>query len=66
MDENQGKYRLIAFLIPNNASTKPLYEYVVSVDQLEKLTGIDFFPELPDTIENQLEKNVSYKEWSFN
>lgn len=66
LDENQGKYRLIAFLIPNRASTKPLYEYVVSVDQIEKLTGIDFFPQLPDTIENQLEKKGSYKEWSFN
>jgi len=66
LDENQGKYRLIAFLIPNSASNKPLYDFVVSVDQIEKLTGIDFFPQLPDDIENQLESRMSYKEWSFN
>ena len=65
LDENQGNYRLIAFLIPNSASNKPLYDFVVSVDQIEKVTGVDFFPQLPDNIENQLEKRVSFKEWSF-
>lgn len=66
LDEYQGKYRMIAFLIPNSASNKQLYDFVVSVDQIEKLTGIDFFSQLPDNVENQLEKKVSYKEWSFN
>ena len=37
----------------------------VSVDEIEKVTGIDFFPELDDVIENELEKNVNYKKWSF-
>lgn len=66
LDEINGNYRMIAFLIPNAPSKKPLYEFVVSVDHIEKLTGIDFFPQLPDAIENQLEKNKSYKDWSFN
>ncbi len=66
LDEYHGKYRMIAFLIPNNESKRPLYEFVVSVDKVEQMTGIDFFSELPDTIEKQLEKSNSYKEWSFN
>jgi endonuclease G, mitochondrial len=66
LDEFNGKYRMIAFLIPNEASKKPLYEFVVSVDKIEQLTGIDFFPQFPDAIENQLEKASSYKDWSFN
>jgi endonuclease G len=57
---------MIAFLMPHENSNKPLYEFVVSVDSIEKLTGIDFFPELADSIENKLEASSSYKGWSFN
>lgn len=66
LDENQGKYRMIGFLIPNKPLDRPLYEFVVSVDKIEQATGIDFFPQLPDDLENQLEKSSNYKGWSFN
>jgi endonuclease G len=65
IDNNTGKTKMIAFLMPHENSKKPLYEFVVSVDSIEKLTGIDFFPELEDTIENKLEASSSYKDWSF-
>lgn len=57
--------KMIGFLVPHNESKKALYEYIVSVDDIEKATGIDFFPELDDVLENELEKNVNYKKWSF-
>jgi endonuclease G len=38
---------------------------VVSVDKIEAITGIDFFKELDDSIEDTLEKSSSYKNWSF-
>ncbi|WP_341217053.1 DNA/RNA non-specific endonuclease [uncultured Wocania sp.] len=65
IDNNTGKTKMIAFLMPHKDSNKPLYEFVVSVDTIEKLTGIDFFPELDDAIENKLEASSSYKGWSF-
>lgn len=65
IDNNTGQTKMIAFLMPHKDSNKPLYEFVVSVDEIEKLTGIDFFPELDDTIENKLEASSSYKGWSF-
>ncbi|WP_142783945.1 DNA/RNA non-specific endonuclease [Changchengzhania lutea] len=65
MDHNSGKTKMIAFLMPHKNSNKPLYEFVVSVDDIEKLTGIDFFPELEDTLENKLEASSSYKNWNF-
>ncbi|MFC6097063.1 DNA/RNA non-specific endonuclease [Flavobacterium qiangtangense] len=65
MDETDGEFKMIAFLVPHESSKKPLYEFVVSVDEIEKLTGIDFFPGLPDTIENELEQRSDYKSWSF-
>ncbi|MCF7568937.1 DNA/RNA non-specific endonuclease [Sabulilitoribacter arenilitoris] len=65
IDNNTGKTKMIAFLMPHKESNKPLYRFVVSVDTIEKLTGIDFFPELDDVIENKLEASSSYKGWSF-
>lgn len=62
----KGQGRMIAFLIPNEDSEKPLQNYVVTIDSLESLTKIDFFPELPDPIENQLENNINLSGWSFN
>lgn len=57
--------KMIGFLVPNEGSNKALYEFVVDVDTIEKMTGIDFFPKLPDVLENKLEKKSDYKDWSF-
>ena len=65
IDNNSGKTKVLAFLLPHQNSNKPLYEFVVSVDTIEQLTGIDFFKELEDTIENTLEASRDYKRWSF-
>ena len=57
--------KMIGFLVPHEPSKAPLYSFVVSVDEIEKLTGIDFFPALEDALESNLEKETSYKKWSF-
>lgn len=65
LDEYNGEYKMIAFLVPHRDSDLPLYEFVVSVDEVEKRTGIDFFSKLDDAEEVRLEKNSDYKNWSF-
>ncbi|SEQ70800.1 endonuclease G [Hyunsoonleella jejuensis] len=65
IDNNSGDTKMIAFLVPHKDSDKPLYEFVVPVDEVEALTGIDFFPELEDAIEDRLEASSSYKGWVF-
>jgi endonuclease G len=57
--------KMIGFLVPHEESNKPLYDFVVSVDEIEKMTGIDFYSNLEDSIENQLESKSDYKGWSF-
>ena len=57
--------KMIGFLVPHKESNKPLYEFVTSVDAIEKMTGIDFFPNLEDAVESELEKSTDYKKWSF-
>ncbi|OUR91357.1 endonuclease [Flavobacteriales bacterium 34_180_T64] len=66
IDINSGNPKMIAFLMPHENSSLPLYEFVVSVDVVEALTGINFFSELDDVIETKLEASSSYKGWSFN
>lgn len=65
MDYNAGNPKVLAFIMPHKNSNKPLYEFVVSVDEVETLTGINFFPELEDDVEEKLEASSSYKNWRF-
>jgi endonuclease G len=66
LKEINGTKSIIAFLMPAQDSDAPLNNFVTSVDNIEKITGIDFFPNLEDSLENELEKNNNYKAWSFN
>ena len=59
----RGQGRMIAFLLPNENSTKPLQSFVVSIDSLESMTGIDFFPGLQDSLENLLEGKIDISAW---
>lgn len=65
IDNNSGTPKVLGFLMDHKDSNKPLYKFVVSIDKIEALTGIDFFPELDDAIEQKLEGSSSYKAWSF-
>lgn len=54
-----GGYEAAAFWIQHKASyDDQLLKYLVSIDELEQLTGIDFFCNLPDDIENAVEKQI--------
>lgn len=63
--EKAGKSNIIAFLMDNKKSEKPLNSFVVSVDKIEKLTGLNFFPQLPDGVENKLEAQRALQNWDF-
>lgn len=64
---NQG-YKAIGFYLEhrdNYPSNQSLSAFIVSIDRLEELTGIDFFCNLPDAIENQVEAQVAPTAWGF-
>ncbi len=65
LDYTKPEIKAIAFLMPHQKSDEPLYKFVVSIDEIEEKTGIDFFPNLPDELEDKLEKSKDYKNWSF-
>lgn len=52
---NKPDIRMIGFLLNNESSTKSLQAFVVPIDFIEQLTGLDFFPKIPDDLERKLE-----------
>ena len=53
---HDNKQCAMGFLFENEAGERPLEQYLVPVDQIEKITGMDFFSALPDDLEDRLEK----------
>lgn len=62
-DLRPPNYHAIAFLLPNKKIPFTLSKYVTSVDQLETLTGIDFFPALEDSLETRIESMADLSAW---
>lgn len=55
----------IGFIIPNTGSALPLQNFAVTIDSVEKFTGIDFYPALPDKQEQLIEKSLCITCWSW-
>ncbi|MGR9115110.1 MAG: DNA/RNA non-specific endonuclease [Gammaproteobacteria bacterium] len=59
--------KLLAFLIPQNVKgNEPFSRYLTTVDRIEQLTGLDFFPDLADPLENRLEATIDPGPWKLN
>lgn len=66
LDYTEPEIKAIAFLIPNELSEKPLQDYVVTIDEVEEVTGIDFFAgAFADEKEEQIESTVDVGKWKF-
>ncbi|NKI31696.1 DNA/RNA non-specific endonuclease [Croceivirga thetidis] len=57
--------KALCFLVPHEESARSLEHFLVPIDKLEQLTGIDFFERLPKTIQSHLERNVNSEGWKF-
>lgn len=64
--EDSTGFTCIAFLLANQAGYNEFSDYVISIDSLECLSGIDFFPSLPDSIEDSIESKTNQNSWNFN
>ena len=53
----------IGFVYENNGSSQPMCEAVRTVDEIERLTGFDFFSALPDDVERRIEAKASLSDW---
>ncbi|WP_227842164.1 DNA/RNA non-specific endonuclease [Vreelandella zhuhanensis] len=56
----------LAFIMPQTArGNEPLDDYLVSIDQVEARTGLDFFPNLPQDVEQRLESRIETDGWAL-
>jgi len=63
LDYTEPEVKAIAFLLANEGSKKDVYDFVVTIDSVEAVTNIDFFPALPDLEEDRLESMSNPSLW---
>ena len=64
LDYTKPDIKAIGFILPNRKITKPLSDYVVPVDEVERITRLNFFASLPDNIEKLVESRSDYNKWN--
>jgi endonuclease G, mitochondrial len=65
LDYTETDIKGIAFIIPNEGSQEPLQRYAVTIDSVEKLTGNDFFYQLPEDQQRVIESTIDLSKWSW-
>jgi endonuclease G, mitochondrial len=61
------KQRLaIGFIIPNEMSTRPVMDFACTIDRVEAVTAIDFFPKYLKGLDEELETSLDKAAWPVN
>ncbi len=63
LSPNTTPKKAIAFICPNRSCGGTMKSYAVSVDEVEKRTGMNFFNALPDDVENRIEGTCNINQW---
>ena len=63
LDYQEPGLKAIGFLLPNKKINQSLMDYVFTVDDIERITGINFFHMLQDDIEERLESKTNPEMW---
>ena len=59
----EGEEKAIGFYYANSNAKQKMEETATTVDAIEELTGMDFFVNVPDRLEQQIESSFSLKQW---
>ena len=73
LDISEPTIEGIAFVIPDAGSlgddheigTEEIEKFIVSIDEVEKLTDIDFFADLDSDLENEFESRINFNHWNI-
>jgi endonuclease G, mitochondrial len=65
VDIEKPEIKGIGFIFPNEPSDSPLSEYAVTIDSVESLTHINFFPSLTHSLERKLEGRINLALWGL-
>lgn len=62
---DKNEIKVLSFLVPHKKSKEDLRAFLVPLDTIEALTSIDFFQDLPDSIEDQIESKSRPHLWGL-
>ena len=65
LDYREPELKGIGFILANQSAKAPLQTFAVTIDSIERFTGIDFFPVLPDDQEEGIESSIDVRQWSL-
>ncbi len=64
LDIKGDSKKAIGFIMKNEVSAAPIMEFAKTLDEVEDITGLDFFSNLlTEELENKLESNIDIKLW---
>lgn len=63
LGDDRSATKTIGFVCDNEPSKNRMADLVRTVDEVEEITGLDFFPQLPDDIEAEVESKASLADW---
>jgi endonuclease G len=58
LQKRNGNWVGIGFILPNSNTKVDFKDYATNIDKVEEITGLDFFRELGDEVENKLESII--------
>lgn len=64
-DYKKEKSKGIGFILPNESSSNPLIDFARTIDEVEKLTGLDFYYQFNDELEEKIESQICKSCWSW-
>lgn len=65
LSPNSKPMQGIGFIMNNGRVEGGMQQAAMSIDQVEEITGLDFFSDLPDDIENEVESQNQFHKWSM-
>lgn len=65
LQEDGEELHAIGFIYDNVSGRRPMSTYARTVDEVEEITNIDFFPSLPNMIERKIETDIDFSKWTI-
>lgn len=62
--DKRSATKAIGFICENTPRKHSMADLVCTVDEVEEITHLDFFPQLPDDTENEVESTASLRDWT--
>jgi endonuclease G len=64
--QDGSSFKAIGFLMNTEVPYNDIAPYALTINQIEDLSGVDFFPTLEDKVEEEIESEIRLEDWDFN